>query len=90
MTPSRPTRTAAIVPEPTPEQTQSLSGYLQVWWQGVRGGELGSLPIILGLFAIFVVFGILEETSSPSGTSRTCSCRWRPWRRSRSASSSSS
>ncbi len=41
--------TAAIVPEPTPEQTQSLSGYIQVWWQGVRGGELGSLPIILGL-----------------------------------------
>ena len=53
--------TAAVVPEPTPEQTQSLSGYLQVWWQGVRGGELGSLPIILGLFAIFVVFGILED-----------------------------
>ena len=53
--------TAAIVPEPTPEQTQSLSGYIQVWWQGVRGGELGSLPIILGLVAIFVVFGILEE-----------------------------
>ena len=53
--------TAAIVPEPTPEQTQSLSGYIQVWWQGVRGGELGSLPIILGLVAIFVVFGILED-----------------------------
>ena len=53
--------TAAIVPEPTPEQTQTLSGYIQVWWQGVRGGELGSLPIILGLVAIFVVFGILED-----------------------------
>ncbi len=53
--------TAAIVPEPTPEQTQSLSGYIQVWWQGVRGGELGSLPIIVGLVAIFVVFGILED-----------------------------
>ena len=53
--------TAAVVPEPTPEQTQSLSGYIQVWWQGVRGGELGSLPIILGLVAIFVVFGILED-----------------------------
>jgi D-xylose transport system permease protein len=53
--------TAALVPEPTPEQTQTFSGYIQVWWQGVRGGELGSLPIILGLFLIFVVFGILEE-----------------------------
>ena len=53
--------TAALVPEPTPEQTQSLSGYLQVWWQGVRGGELGSLPIIVGLAVIFVAFGILED-----------------------------
>ncbi|MGH3043459.1 MAG: sugar ABC transporter permease [Gaiellaceae bacterium] len=53
--------TAAVVPEPTPEQTQSLSGYLRVWWQGVRGGELGSLPIIVGLAVIFVAFGILEE-----------------------------
>ena len=53
--------TAAVVPEPTPEQTQSLSGYLQVWWQGVRGGELGSLPIIVGLAVIFVAFGILED-----------------------------
>ena len=73
-----------------PSRRRTLSGYIQVWWQGVRGGELGSLPIILGLAVIFVVFGILEETSSPSGTSRTCSCRWPPWRRSPSASSSSS
>ena len=53
--------TAALVPEPTPEQTQSFSGYIHVWWQGVRGGELGSLPIILGLVIIFAVFGILED-----------------------------
>ena len=53
--------TAAVVPEPTPQQTQSLSGYAQAWWRGVRGGELGSLPIIVGLVVIFVVFGILED-----------------------------
>jgi D-xylose transport system permease protein len=53
--------TAAALPEPTPQQTQSLSGYAQAWWQGVRGGELGSLPIIVGLVVIFVVFGILED-----------------------------
>jgi D-xylose transport system permease protein len=39
----------------------SLSGYFRLWWQGVRAGELGSLPIIVGLVLIFVIFGILEE-----------------------------
>jgi D-xylose transport system permease protein len=53
--------TAAVVPEPTAEQTQTLSGYLHAWWQGIRNGELGSLPIIVGLFIIFVAFGILED-----------------------------
>jgi D-xylose transport system permease protein len=53
--------TAAVVAEPTPQQTQTLSGYVQAWWQGVRGGELGSLPIIVGLFVIFVVFGLLND-----------------------------
>lgn len=46
---------------PAPERTDTLAGYARAWWQGVRGGELGSLPIILGLVVIFVVFGILEE-----------------------------
>ena len=36
-------------------------GWLPRWWQGVRGGELGSLPIIVGLVAIFVVFGLLDD-----------------------------
>jgi D-xylose transport system permease protein len=44
--------------EPSPD---TLSGYLRLWWQGVRAGELGSLPIIVGLVLIFVIFGILEE-----------------------------
>ena len=52
---------AAVVAEPAPEQTQTFSGYVQSWWQGVRGGELGSLPIIVGLVVIFVVFGLLED-----------------------------
>ena len=52
---------AAVVAEPTAEQTQTFSGYVSTWWQGVRGGELGSLPIIVGLVVIFVVFGLLEE-----------------------------
>jgi D-xylose transport system permease protein len=42
-------------------ESQTLSGYFRIWWQGVRAGELGSLPIIVGLIVIFIVFGILEE-----------------------------
>jgi D-xylose transport system permease protein len=41
--------------------SETLSGYMQLWWQGVRAGELGSLPIIVGLIVIFITFGILEE-----------------------------
>jgi D-xylose transport system permease protein len=42
-------------------ESQTLSGYARIWWQGVRAGELGSLPIIVGLILIFITFGILEE-----------------------------
>jgi D-xylose transport system permease protein len=42
-------------------ESQTLSGYMRLWWQGVRAGELGSLPIILGLIVIFITFGILED-----------------------------
>jgi D-xylose transport system permease protein len=52
---------AAVAAEPTAEQTQTLSGFARAWWQGVRGGELGSLPIILGLIVIFLTFGLLED-----------------------------
>jgi len=40
----------------------SFGGYLRLWWQGIRAGELGSLPIIVGLLVIVVVFGILDDT----------------------------
>jgi D-xylose transport system permease protein len=52
---------AAVALEPTPEQTQTLSGYIRTWWQGIQGGELGSLPIILGLVVIVATFGVLED-----------------------------
>ena len=32
------------------------------WWQGVKAGELGSLPIIVGLAVIVVTFGLLDDT----------------------------
>ena len=31
------------------------------WWQGVRAGELGTLPIIVGLVLIVITFSILDE-----------------------------
>ena len=42
-------------------ESETLSGYARLWWQGVRAGELGTLPIIVGLVLIAVTFGILEE-----------------------------
>jgi D-xylose transport system permease protein len=40
----------------------SLSAHARLWWQGIRAGELGTLPIILGLGVIVVVFGLLDDT----------------------------
>lgn len=42
--------------------TDTLSGYVRHWWRSVRAGELGSLPIIIGLVVIAVVFGTLNDT----------------------------
>jgi D-xylose transport system permease protein len=41
---------------------QTLSGYVRRWWQKVRGGDLGSLPIVVGLVVIVIVFGTLNDT----------------------------
>jgi D-xylose transport system permease protein len=40
----------------------SVAEYLRRWWQRVRAGDLGSLPIVLGLVVIAVVFGSLDDT----------------------------
>jgi D-xylose transport system permease protein len=45
-------------PEASPE---TLSGYVSGWLQRVRDGELGSLPIVVGIVIILATFGILEE-----------------------------
>ena len=42
-------------------ESQTLSGYFRLWWQGVRAGELGTLPIIVGLVAIVVTFSLLDD-----------------------------
>jgi D-xylose transport system permease protein len=40
----------------------SFTDYMGRWWQKVRAGDLGSLPIIVGLIVIAVVFGALDDT----------------------------
>ena len=32
------------------------------WWQGVKYGELGSLPLFVGLGIIVLTFGLLDDT----------------------------
>jgi D-xylose transport system permease protein len=51
----------AAVPSfaPTPD---TIAGYVGRWWQTVRAGELGSLPIVVGLVVIAIVFGSLDDT----------------------------
>jgi D-xylose transport system permease protein len=50
---------AAAVGEVPPEiVAQSMGQYLHVWWQRVRGGESGVLPVVLGLVIVGVGFQI--------------------------------
>lgn len=39
----------------------TLSSYVQDWMVRVRSGDLGSLPIIIGIIAIAAIFGTLSE-----------------------------
>ena len=64
MTTSDPALQAAQLPgrpggdEQSPE---TLSGYVRLWLQGVKSGELGSLPIVVALVIIFITFGALND-----------------------------
>ena len=41
---------------PTAGNTQTIGAYARNWWIGVKSGDLGSLPIFLGLIIICIVF----------------------------------
>ena len=43
------------------EEQLTFATYIQRWFVRVRSGDLGSLPIILGLIIIAVIFGTLSE-----------------------------
>jgi D-xylose transport system permease protein len=50
------TSDAAPVGVPGAPEGESLAAYARRWWAGVRAGDLGSLPIIVGLILIAVIF----------------------------------
>ena len=41
---------------PTAGNSQTIGAYARSWWVGVKSGDLGSLPILVGLIIIAVVF----------------------------------
>lgn len=43
-------------------QTDSLGGAFQAYLNRVRGGDMGSLPAVLGLVVLFVVFSLANDT----------------------------
>jgi D-xylose transport system permease protein len=51
---------STVAPPPPAEAsgggTQTVAAYARSWWVGVKSGDLGSLPILVGLIIIAVVF----------------------------------
>ena len=50
--------TVAQPPVATPDRpaSETIGAYARRWWTDVRSGELGSLPIVVGLIVIAIVF----------------------------------
>jgi D-xylose transport system permease protein len=55
MSTAAPSAPASPAPGSSPQQA-GLGSYVQKWWTDVKSGELGSLPIIVGLIIIAIVF----------------------------------
>jgi D-xylose transport system permease protein len=53
--------------EPSAPPTETLSAYGRRWWSNVRGGELGSLPIVVGLIIIAIVFQVQNDRFLTAG-----------------------
>ena len=70
-TPSATDTTGATGPEPTnlmqgPTPEQGLVQTVQAWWTRVRSGDVGSLPAVLGLLVLVVLFSALRPASFPT------------------------
>ena len=55
------------LPTPAAAPTATLGAYAKRWTENVRGGELGSLPIIVGLLVIAVVFQVQNDRFLTAG-----------------------
>jgi D-xylose transport system permease protein len=56
-----PHETEAAIADALPPPA-TISDYLRRRWVDIRAGELGSVPIVVGLLVIAVVFGLLDDT----------------------------
>jgi D-xylose transport system permease protein len=55
------------LPTPAAAPTATIGAYARRWANDVRGGELGSLPIIVGLLIIAVVFQVQNDRFLTAG-----------------------
>ena len=53
--------------EPSAPPAETLTAYGRRWWSNVRGGELGSLPIVVGLIIIAIVFQVQNDRFLTAG-----------------------
>jgi D-xylose transport system permease protein len=52
---------AAPPPAPAAPASDTVGAYARRWWVDVKSGELGSLPIFVGLFVIAIVFQVQND-----------------------------
>ena len=52
----------AATPGTDPAPDEGLGAYLRLWIERLRAGELGALPIALGLIVIIATFGLIDDT----------------------------
>jgi D-xylose transport system permease protein len=55
------------LPTPAAAPTATIGAYARRWAENVRGGELGSLPIIIGLIVIAIVFQVQNDRFLTAG-----------------------
>ncbi|MFM8351564.1 MAG: sugar ABC transporter permease [Actinomycetales bacterium] len=56
--------TSTEAPDYLRQQGQGVGQSLGAWWSKVRGGDMGSLPAILGLIVLVLLFAALRPTFS--------------------------
>ncbi len=59
--------TSVAAPPPAAAEGGSVGAYARRWWTGVRSGDLGSLPIFVGLLVIAIVFQFQNDRFLTAG-----------------------